>query len=159
MKKNLYILGILLFFTSCNPKDNPERLRFINQFNTLKLSYQNNKCGEWGGDIETLIVYRDNYEGPLFVDYLKQMKDCQYPVGEFFKSETKNRIQVSAKSQQLIVESINQLSTKKLSRANIISHSGLFSQVIMSDSSMILNDFPSARWTKFEELTEELLKE
>jgi hypothetical protein len=106
-----------------------------------------------------LTVYRENYEGPLFVDYSKQIKDCQFPVGKFVDNEIKNRLQVSAKGQQLIIKSINQLSTNKLSRANIISHSGLFSQVVLSDSSMILSDFPSARWTKFEELTEELLKE
>ncbi len=157
MKKNLFIIGIILFVTSCTPKENPESLRLLNQVNTLKLIYQNDKCGEWGGDIETLTIYRDNYEGPLLADYLKQIKDCQFPVGKFIEAKKMNRIQVSVEGQQLIIESINQLTANKLSRENIIAHSGLFSQVVFSDSSLILNDFPSAKWTKFEELTEELL--
>ena len=131
----------------------------MNQVNSLKLSYQNDKCGEWGGDIETLTIYRDNYEGPLFADYLKQIKDCQFPVGKFLETKTKKRIQVSAKGQQLVIESINQLTANKLSRENIIAHGGLISEVVLSDSSMILNNFSSARWTKFEDLTKELLIE
>jgi len=147
-----------MLVASCKPKEEANHLRFINQVKNLKLSYQNTKCGEWGGDIETIIIYRDNYEGPLFADYLKQIKNCEFSIDEFVRTESKNRIKVSDEGQGLIIECINQLSASKLSRENFISHVGLRSQVILSDSSLIVYDYPSAKWTKFEMLTKELLE-
>lgn len=159
MNKIPSLLVIFLFFISSFNVDQDENfLVFINHVNTLTLTFQNDKCGEWGGDREIITIYRKSYNGQLLADYSKEIKDCEKSGGERLKKETIFGIKLSTENQKLILESIHELAARKLSREVMPSHSGLYCEALLKDSSIVIRDFPAARWTTFEKLSQELKK-
>jgi hypothetical protein len=155
MKHKILICLILFFVCSSFINDDRDPLAHINHINTLKLVYKNKKCGEWGGDRETITIYRKEFKGEMYADYLIEIRDCSDPYSED-KKERKNGIKISDDDKKLILDSVKQLAEGILSRENYPAHSGYYSEVMMKDSSVVLNDFPSIRWTKFEELSKKL---
>ena len=153
------LIFALVIFAGCSFtifQDN-DPLAHINHVNKLKLVYKNDKCGEWGGDRESIIIYRKDFKGNIYADYLKEFRNCESPYSEEIKKEEKSQIKIIEEDKELIIEAINQLSTGILARENYPSHSGNYSLVLLSDSSIVIEDFPSIRWTKFEKLRERLL--
>ena len=66
------------------------------------------------------------------------------------------RIKVSKEECKLIIETIIELYEKKLSREDFLAHSGIFNRIMLSDSSMIIQDFPSVELKKYKKLTKEI---
>ncbi len=127
----------------------------IDTYQEINLYQTNNKCGEWGGDIETIRVYKTQYEQRLLVDYTEKTIDCKDPYSE--KSEpiirSRNGIEITQMEKKLIQDCITELINYKLSTKQIISHSGIGNMVITKDSTLIIKDWPSFNWPKFRELT------
>ena len=155
MIARILIIALLLSLNSCYTKETPISLRYILPKDSLKLIIINDNCGEWGGKEESIVVYRSVFAGPLFANYTQINKDCK--TGKQTRdTNSKRGIRLNERNQQLIIECINELCENKLSRENRPSHSGLFCQVIVTDSSIIINDFPSANWNKFNQLRAQL---
>jgi len=134
------------------------KLSYINHVNKLEFISVDDKCGEWGGDEKRITVYRDDSKGPLLADYLETTKNCG--TGEKPNiTKSKKRINLTDQENDLIIECINELSNEKIRREDYPAHSGIFNQVMLSDSSMIIHDFPSVEWTKFNELVAKLQSE
>ena len=155
MITRILIVVLLVFLNSCQTKNNRIPLRYILPKDSLKLTIINNNCGEWGGDKESVIIYRSDFDGPLFANYTQIIKDCKTGKQAQDKS-SKSGIKLTEENQQLIVECINELCENKLSRENKPSHSGLFCQVLLTDSSVIVSDFPSVNWKRFKQLCAQL---
>lgn len=153
------LIFALVIFASCSFRlfQENDPLAHINHINKLKLVYKNDKCGEWGGDRETIVFYRKDFKGSIYADYLKEFRNCEKPYSEEEIKEEKSQIKVIDEDKKFIIEAINQLSTGILARENYPSHRGNYSQVLLSDSSIVIQDFPSIRWTKFEKLRGRLL--
>ncbi|SHJ88435.1 hypothetical protein [Epilithonimonas mollis] len=67
----LVLTSILTY--SCQDSDNNKNtFRHISQFNKLVLETRDDRCGEWGGDVTQLIIYRDTLEGSLLADYIEK---------------------------------------------------------------------------------------
>ena len=158
MKEFIVVLIITFLFSYCKSNKEDDILAFITEVDTLKFTYQNDRCGEWGGDEEIILIYRENHEEQIFADYLKQLKDCENDYEKVVKSISKKRIKISEEDKKLIVESINQLVENKLSREQVLAHAGLRSQVVLTDSTIFVHDFPSSKWVKFEMLTKKLIE-
>lgn len=147
----LVLTSILTY--SCQDSDNNKNtFRHISQFNKLVLETRDDRCGEWGGDITQLIIYRNTLEGPLFADYIE--KTACYDGSKSKIINSIKRIKITNEEQKLVIESINELCEKKLNRQDIPSHSGRFNQIMLSDSSMIISDFPSVELKKFKKLSQ-----
>ena len=153
----MYLIGLLVLVSSCQKKSSQNLLLYVNDMNKLEFLVVNDKCGEWGGDEKTLTIYRDDFKGQLYADYVEKVKTCG--TGDESKvSKSIKHVKLSQHDNELIIECINELCSNKLSRENYPSHSGIFNQIKLSDSSMIIHDFPSIELIKFNELAERIKK-
>ncbi|AFD05878.1 hypothetical protein Solca_0759 [Solitalea canadensis DSM 3403] len=149
---------IISSFLACsNEQNNSYELKLINQFNKLTLRHDDDNCGEWGGNIETIIIYRKTEDGDLLADYLKLVKYCEKP-DSISRILAKNQVVITNKEQKLVLESIHQLINEKLQRMDVPPSFGYYNEVSLSGSALEVKDIPSIKWTKFEELRESILK-
>ena len=70
----------------------------------------------------------------------------------------KTRIKVSAKYQKLITDAIQELMELKLNNDQFVAMSGVMNSVIYSDSSLVIRDYPSTDWGKFQIIKNEIEK-
>lgn len=151
MKRLFSLIGIFVLISSFKTENKQDILLHINHLNKLELLSVDDKCGEWGGNEKQLIIYRDDFKGPLLSDYSEKTKNCNNgSVPHVTKSIT--RIKVTEEESKLIIEAINELCESKMAREDYPSQSGIFNRIMLSDSSMIITDFPSVELKKFGEL-------
>jgi len=154
--KSLYsLIGTIVLISSCQTENKQNTLLYINHVNKLELLTVDDNCGEWGGNEKQLIIYRDDFKDQLLADYSEKTKTC----GNGSESKiTKliKRIKITEEENNLIVESINELCKNKMDREDYPSHSGIFNRIMLSDSSMIITDFPSVKLKKFDELVSKI---
>ncbi|MDP9955923.1 hypothetical protein J2X97_001560 [Epilithonimonas hungarica] len=154
MKIILRLIVAFILIYSCQTEDNKNTFSHISQFNKLELRTRDDKCGEWGGDETQLVIYRDDLKGSLLADYLEKTACYDGSKPKIIKSI--KRIKITDEEKKLIIESINELCEKKLNRQDIPSNSGRFNLIMLSDSSMIISDFPSVELKKFKELSQKI---
>jgi hypothetical protein len=143
MKEKITILiGIFFLFIACKNESKPNLLKFINRGNKLEILTMDDKCGEWGGNEKILTIYREDLNGQLLADYIEKVKVCGNGNHSQITKSIK-RIKITKEQNELILESINELCVKKLNREDYPSHSGIFNRIMLSDSSIIISDFPS----------------
>jgi hypothetical protein len=154
----IFILIISFFLIHSCQKESDENkkdlLLNINHINRLELKTIDDRCGEWGGDEIQLIVYRDDLKGSLLADYFEKTACYDGSKSKIIKSI--KRIKITNEEQKLIIGSITELCEKKLNRQDIPSHSGRLNQIMLSDSSMIISDFPSIELKNFKELSQKI---
>jgi len=147
MKKLLCLIGTIVVISSCQTESKHDVLLHINHSNKLELLYVDSKCGEWGGNEQELIIYRDEFESPLLADYSEKTKMCS--TNELKDSISIKRIKITEEESNLIIESINELCKSKMSREKVPPHGGILYHFMLSDSSMIIRDFPSVELKNF----------
>jgi hypothetical protein len=160
--KILFALVVLL--NSCSFNVGHEKrfnspINYIESYATLRLETINTKCGEWGGNKEVNIVYRDLRQETFYADYIKEIIDCEDPYADSSKNIVTyaKRIEMDIKAQLVARKCINQLVDLKLSERHVPVHSGIYNSVFVSDSSLILEDYPSRNWESFFELRDKLI--
>jgi hypothetical protein len=151
MKRLFSLIGTFVLISSCETENKQNTLLHINRVNKLELLTVDEKCGEWGGDEKQLTIYRDDFKGPLLADYLERTKNCDNG-SEPKVTKSIKRIEITEEESKLIVESINELCESKLAKEDYPSNSGIFNRIMLSDSSMIITDFPSVELKKFAKL-------
>ena len=67
--------------------------------------------------------------------------------------------QLNQSEEELVVEIIVELVKTKLSRENVPAHSGIWNSVIVGDSSLIIEDFPSNYIVNFGKLRDAIINE
>ena len=156
--KKIATISIIVFLFSCKNEERKTSLDFINHVNKLELLSVDDKCGEWGGNKKIITIYRDNRKSPLLADFEESKMNCESGKS-ISTNNSRKRIKLNEKENQLILETIDQLVSIKINKQDKISHSGIINRVVMKDSSIYIDDFPSAQWSKFNELVETLKKE
>lgn len=146
---------ILFTITSAKSDYKSNELLYINRANKLKLLSVDDKCGEWGGDKKTITIYRDDFKGQLLADYVEEIKDCNSDNKDKI-GKAKKRIVLNQQEKDLIVNCLRELVSNKLNRDDIPSHSGLFNQALLSDSSINIQDFSEKKWETFNVLAAKL---
>ncbi|REG99002.1 hypothetical protein [Flavobacterium aquicola] len=158
MKEKLIILiGIFFLFIGWKKESKPNLLQYINRVNKLEILTVDDKCGEWGGNERMLTIYRDDLKGQLLGDYIEKVKNCK-DKKEAQITKSIKRIKLTQQETELILESVNELCEKKLNREDYPSHSGIFNRIMLSDSSIVIKDFPSVELTSLNKLVTELKK-
>ncbi len=157
MRGMFSLIGIFVLISSCETENKQETLLYINHVNKLEFLSVDDKCGEWGGNEKQLILYRDNFNGPLLADYSERTKNCDN-VSEAIITKSIRRIKISEAENKLIIQSINELSKNKMTSEDFPSHSGIYNRIMLSDSSLIITDFPSVELKKFGELVGKIKK-
>ena len=176
MKNSIIVISLLIILVSCvDQKDNPktridtndevasktkldssvdETLKFIDTYHEILLQQNGDKCGEWGGDIDQIRIYRAERSGIILADYKKIIIDCSDPYSENSQPiiEEKTEATLNDIELKLAEESINELLCYKLTTKEKISHSGIRNYVASKDSTLIIDHWPSFKWPKFREL-------
>lgn len=133
----------------------------INSFKEIKLTHTDDKCGEWGGNSETILVFRKEFRGKLYIEYRKQVMDCnEDPITHYHRKDydEKKMILSTNEEMKLVELCIKELIVMKLSNPVIITHSGIVNEVISSDSTLVIRDYPSKEWLAFNRLKKRILE-
>ena len=151
--KTLVLLSVyMVLFASQDVKPSQD-LAYINQKNQLKLFSVDDKCGEFGGVEQTIIIYREGFEGILCADFEEKTTNCDRPIDGTKLTANIKKVKLSNADVRLVIASINELAANKLNRSSlIISHSGLFHQAKLDDASLTIEDFPAKEWKNFKAL-------
>lgn len=147
-----------MIIISCQKENvmfNKNILLNINHVNKLEILSRDDKCGEWGGDEKQLIIYRDDFKSPLLADYSEKTGNCDN-IHESKITKSIKRIKIADEESNLISKIIYELAENKINREPIPSHSGIFNHIILSDSSFIINDFPSVELKNFKNLIDKI---
>lgn len=131
---------------------------------TLELRQINDKCGEWGGDIETIKVFHKSQK--LFGYYTREIYNCDSLSWVGYEnpiiSRTKD-IEFTQKQTNLLKKAILDLTENKLKNVLPLEHYGINNtvEIMGKDESLkiFLYDYPSFKWNKFHKLKDNLLKQ
>lgn len=157
MKTFIILFGTLAII-SCQKENamlNKNLLLNINHVNKLEILSRDDKCGEWGGDEKQLIIYRNDFKSPLFADYSEKTGNCDDMHGSKITKSIKH-IKITDEDSNLISKIIYELAENKINKEPVPSHSGIFNRIILSDSSFIVNDFPSVELKNFKKLIDKI---
>jgi hypothetical protein len=140
-----------------------KNLRFMKVSDTLKMYFHDKKCGEWGGNTNTILVYkiynkqRNRYY--TFMDVTQRTMNCDSVLPENIKRITfqKKHIIVNDYRKKLLYKSIHEITQNYLTKKHRqLSNTGSFSGISTSDNSFLIRIYPSPPWESFFELIEEV---
>ena len=138
---------------------------------TLELTQKDDKCGEWGGDIATIKIYKKPKSFRTFGYYTKKSFNCDslemYPIyrnlpSTIYKSK---EIEFTHQQMELLKEAILDLADYKINNSNAFGHSGIINTILIKEKdknfsgSFHISDYPSFHWNNFHKLKNEILKQ
>lgn len=167
MKKTKYIF-IFIFFTltafiQCTNKQT--ELSFYDEFIIksakdtslkLQLARLNDRCGEWGGDLEWIIISQKS-NGEIWAEYFFENR-CESDFNLPFPSYKYRNKKTTPKIKKILINVIKNLSDVKIEREpETIKLKDLlffnnYSQVLFSDSSRIIQGSQNYSWELFDSL-------
>ena len=143
-------------------------LNYIDIVNEIEISHTDDKYGEWGGDTDLILIYSDGKH--YFANYSKYLGSAEPPLPpkenekpkkwyEYGELEIKiDSIRLTKSDKELIEMTIFELIENKLRNPTAFTHSGIYNSIISRDSTLIINDYPSIEWKKFQELKKVLIE-
>jgi hypothetical protein len=140
----------------------------------LYLIQTDDRFGEWGGNTYLIRVYRENQTEQILLDY-KEFEGKPGPpqpphpdsipitILEWLEREPvlneKNRIKANENYLKLIAGAIQELMEIRINNSEYVTMSGVVNRVLNSDSSLIIVDYPSTNWEKFQTVRNKIKKE
>ena len=150
-----YIFSIFVIcIISCKSESKRDELSNLIGYNKLEISNEDDRCGEWGGDKRVLIIEKIDNNNFLanYIEY-NMSKDClpidleEPKVIYSLKNFNLNDFQI-----KLVLDCFEDLYTMKKNNKNkFVSNFGIVNQFKINKN-LILVDFPSKKYRKFEEL-------
>ena len=121
----------------------------------IELTHTDDKCGEWGGDSETIRVFQKDCEGEFYIEYRKRIMDCNTdPITHYQRKDfDEKKVVLSTKEDRKLIQiCIAELKEMRISNPTVITHSGIVNEVTSSDSTLVVKDYPSKEWLAFNRL-------
>lgn len=175
IKQFLFLTLLVLLYNGCSSqieeKDQAYSFSSI-QFNTELIMFQtDDEFGEWGGNTYYLKLYRNSKTKHLMIDYIeyegkagpssppdpKSDEKINWFTGQPILFEKKNLIATN-QFIGLISTSIKELTLAKLNNDEYVTMAGIQNQIMYSDSTLIINDYPSIKWGAFQKMINEIKK-
>jgi len=153
-----FLLAVIVVCSGFNvDQGDNDTLQSIDYGDTLYLEHESAKCGEWGGDREVIKIYRiSKFDNNLLASYTIITMDCA-DLTRRAKLQVQ-KVKLTIEDKRLAEDCILELIKNKLRRQSFLAHSGIHNTIRLSDSSLIVNDYPSNKWEQFHLLTSSLLK-
>lgn len=130
--------------------------------NELYLIQTDDKFGEWGGDTYLFRIYRSKQTNKLLIDYIEYKGKAGPPTPPDQDSELKFNwhsgqpklfekygITTNAEYLSLISNAVSELIKSRVNNNEVITMSGVVNRVMYSDSTLIIEDYPSNNWNEF----------
>ncbi|MDR0872575.1 MAG: hypothetical protein LBN27_03775 [Prevotellaceae bacterium] len=130
---------------------------------TLELTQKGDECGEWGGNVVTIKIFKEGYN-KLMAYCVIEKYTCEeleqlYPNPEpAIKSEIK---ELNLASTKIAENCIIDLLKQELKSQEWLCHSGIHNTVELkrgNSRGLYIDDYPSFSWEKFHLLKTEILK-
>lgn len=175
MKSKILLINILFFIVlypfeiGCDHSDESNSTNWnfesIQYQNELYLIQTDDRFGEWGGNTYLIRVYRENKTEHILLDYKEYQGEAGPPqpphpdsipntILEWLGREPilneKNKIKASEIYLKLIADAIQELIEIRINNSVFVTMSGVVNRVIYSDSTLIIEDYPSTNWDKFQ---------
>jgi hypothetical protein len=136
----------------------------LENWQELTLIQTDDRYGEWGGNTFVIKIYKNSTSNNYFADYKEYKGSTEPPPppkhsNQYFPwyiykpvINQKNEIKLNENQIELIHKAVISLTSQKLSNENLLAHSGIKNEIILKDSTFIINDFPSFKWNEFHKL-------
>jgi len=127
----------------------------------IELTSKDDKCGEWGGNLEIIKLFQKNCEGEFFIEYRLRKMDCKIdPIVHYKRTDfDKTKVVLSSiEDRKLILTCIAELEEMIKNNPIKITHSGIVNEVKSSDSTFMLKDYPSKEWLAFDKLKKRIME-
>ncbi len=175
--RNLILFLFAIFIVSCNWTNKDVSFRLTKESDdfywlfedTLLLFHEDEKCGEWGGDIERIeILHRTE---KIFGYYIKESFNCDNLETEYYGNPTSTiyqskEIELTTQQIKLLKKAILDLIEYKLNQSlsNGFSNSGVVNEVQIKGNNdenltLFIRDYPSFKWKAFHKLKNEIIKQ
>jgi len=129
---------------------------------TLELVQHNDKCGEWGGDIEIIRIFWKSRK--LFGYYIKETYNCDTLVWVGYVNPTiykSKEIEFSNQLKELLKDTIVSIAEYKLNNGLFFGHSGIVNSVRFKGENkgyeLFIRDYSYFSWNTFHKLKNEIL--
>ncbi len=172
----LFLTLLLLLNSGCSDQneDKDEVYNFSSiQFNNELIMFQtDDKYGEWGGNTYFLKMYRDSNSEQLMIDYTEYQGKAGPPDPPEPNSKEKiywftgqpilfesYRLIATKELKAIISSSIQELIAARINNDEFVSMSGVVNHVMYTDSTIIIQDYPSIKWNKFQETINKIKNE
>lgn len=142
--------------TSSQDYEDDEIFPFLDFKDTLYMYFEDTKCGEWGGDVKRINVYKDTETG--FLDISEFVMNCDSidyyldnPKREVFSQK---HVKLDNIKTQLVLDVMKELFDSVIySQAQLsIDHSGRFSAIRTSGKEIYLELYHAPEWHNFDKL-------
>ena len=158
----MFAIGCSYSVESKSANWNFESIQYQNE---LYLIQTDDRFGEWGGNTYLIKVYRENQTKQILLDYKEyggRLGPPQPPhpdsipktyldwLGREPVLNEKNRIKASETYLKLIADAIQELIEVRINNSEFVTMSGMVNRVIYSDSTLVIVDYPSTTWDKFQ---------
>jgi len=144
----------------------------IQHNNELYLFHTDDRFGEWGGNTYVVKLYRPFQKNELRIDY----KEYEGKIGppdppdansnekvNWFSGQSilNEKLGIVATNEELkmISMAIHELLMTKVNNEEFITMSGIVNRIMYSDSSLIIQDYPSTIWKEFQNLKRKITNE
>ncbi|PWJ42249.1 hypothetical protein [Sediminitomix flava] len=129
---------------------------------TLYLIHRDEMCGEWGGNTERIMIYKVGLD-KVTASYSKYSVNCDSLIANpknYYPPNYSNEVVKELNRIEVLQlkKVIHELLIARLNNDWIISNSGVHNTVMTSDSTFIIEDYPSIDWSKFHGLKQMILK-
>ncbi len=143
------------------------KLEYIDRWNKIELAQTDDEFGEWGGNSDIIVVYSDGEK--IYANYLRYLGSYEPPKPPKENEEPKkwyeykelektiDSVELNREQIELIENAIMELTKLKINSKSSFSHSGIVNRVISKDSSLIIEDYPSNKWTEFQKLKKSII--
>lgn len=172
----------ILNLTKEEVKKKNTKFVFMDDFNwlwgdTLELFHKNEKCGEWGGDIEKIKIFRKirktseySRKEEIIGYYIKETYGCDVlssvealhgnAIPTIYQSK---EIEFNSEQIALLKETILDLAEHQLNNNSFFGNSGIVNKVQVkgnnkNSKNLFISDYPSFNWNNFHKLKNEILK-
>lgn len=185
IKLNCLVFGLLLTLLSCKPNTNTsfrpeselefngEYLKSLDSYQEIILIQTDDRLGEWGGNTFIVKIYIERDAETIVADY-KELEGTREPplppspnessdsIDNWFGHKSIiteiNKIKLTENDKKLIEDAIIELIKHKIRNTDSFGHSGISNRIMYKDSSLIVEDYPSIKWSNFQKLKKSLLE-
>jgi len=183
IKLNYLVFGLALLSCKQNSntpfgpeselKSNTVHLKSLYRGQEILLIQTDDRLGEWGGNTFIVKIYMEEDSDTVVADYTELEGTMQPPpppspnassdlIYSWFGHKSilteVDEIILTENDKKIIEDAIIELTKSKITNEQPFSNAGISNSVIWKDSSLIIEDYPSIKWSNFLKLKKSLLE-
>lgn len=158
LKRIILTLNFLIWTVFSFSQTKTNTLSSISLCGEIVFTHTDDKCGEWGGNSESIRVFKKECKGQYYLEYRKRLMDCKAdPITHYQRKDYDEQKTILSTNEDIKLVELC-IKEMKLSNPIVITHSGIVNKVISSDSTLVIKDYPSKEWSSFNRLKKSIME-